>query len=608
MSRINLVTVLLAVSASAQDHVFPLGFSGITGPPTQSVPVARVKDANFDGIINTPGEISAFMTSAFPDGNGRTFMRDGEMVIENGEPAFYFGDTETGDVVRGSDDNHDGFLDSSEITEFFTFGRAGNGSSFLGSPEAVTAWNDPATGQTIVYAATDNTSPSALGYGAGIHRLTDLNGDRDATDPGEYTLFVSSSMGLTVPGNTGPVTITLDFWDTLTCLPGGKLIAWADGLTIPAPYVVQPEMNAFYGFTDNGGVATAELWFNCSQLNDLPRHPDFVSGTFPDMDIQATGGTDRANFVRFIDVAPPFAPGAPPTYYIGSSYNSGFDTNPGGTVVSGLFYRVQDANNDQVIDAGELTLFANISGSIVAGLAPVTFTELIGGAPITQFGAAERPWAMDVAPDGSLSYLINKNNGSVLTMQDTNFSGTIEQNELGIDYETGAFGGSFPYSSFGTPFWDGFIALGDGIMPGPFPAGITPIGDGCTAPTRGMAPVMDAWNGAPQVGNLSFQLGPIRGVAFIPGIVVIDFAQSPVPVPLGVLGLPSDCFGYLANPQSVGFSFADAQGRMPLTIGLPNNPGLAGLAVFFQSAILDPQTSAALPFHSSNALQVVIQP
>ena len=93
MSRINLVTVLLAVSASAQDHVFPLGFSGITGPPTQSVPVARVKDANFDGIINTPGEISAFMTSAFPDGNGRTFMRDGEMVIETGEPAFYFGDT-----------------------------------------------------------------------------------------------------------------------------------------------------------------------------------------------------------------------------------------------------------------------------------------------------------------------------------------------------------------------------------------------------------------------------------------------------------------------------------------------------------------------------------
>ena len=81
-----------------------------------------------------------------------------------------------------------------------------------------------------------------------------------------------------------------------------------------------------------------------------------------------------------------------------------------------------------------------------------------------------------------------------------------------------------------------------------------------------------------------------------------------MPVPLGVLGLPSDCFGYLANPQSVGFSFADAQGRMPLTIGLPNNPGLAGLAVFFQSAILDPQTSAALPFHSSNALQVVIQP
>ena len=139
MLRLPLVTALLAVSASAQDFCFPLGFSGTNGPPSQSVPVARVKDTNLDGIINTPSEIGAFMTSAFPDGNNRTFMRDGAVVKENGELAFYFGDTETGDVVRGSDANHNGFLDSNEITEFFTFGRAASG-SFLGSPEAVAAW------------------------------------------------------------------------------------------------------------------------------------------------------------------------------------------------------------------------------------------------------------------------------------------------------------------------------------------------------------------------------------------------------------------------------------------------------------------------------------
>jgi hypothetical protein len=427
-------------------------------------------------------------------------------------------------------------------------------------------------------------------------------------DVGESSLFVGSSLGLTVPGNTGPVTISQDFWDALQVLPNGKVIAWADGVTLLPPYVVQPDMNAFYGFTDNNGTAVPEVWFNCSTLNDLPLHPDFASGTFPDMDIQRAAG-ERDNFVRFIDIAQPIAPGAPATYFIGSSYNAGFDTNAVGQIISGLFYKVTDFNNDGTIGPGELSLFANFSGQTVAGLPTTTFTDL-SGTVISAFGSAERPWAMDSSDDGSLSYLINRTAGSVLTMKDVNFNGVIDQGEAVIEYETGGGTGAYPFPfdlQFG-PYWDGFVSLDDGMLPGPFPASITTIGDGCAAPSRGLIPVMDVWNGAPQVGNSQFQVGAIRVAPFAAGILVIDFFAAAAPLPLAALGMPNDCFGYLAAPQSVGFAFADGVGRLQFNVALPNNPNLAGLGVYFQAAAADSATATPLPFHSTNALNITIQP
>lgn len=602
--------VLLAGACAAQDFVFPQGFASISGPPADNVPAARARDIDLDGVIQVPGELFPFLTTGFPDGNGLLFLRDAEIVVEDGEPAFYFADTETGDVIRGSDDDHDGVLDASEITEFFTFGRAQNGTGFLGSPSAVAAWRDPASNQTRVYASLQNSNPSFLGYAHGIHRLVDLNGDRDAKDPGEHSVFVDSTMGLTVPGNSGPVPINLDFWDTLTVLPGGKLIAWADGLTINGPpYVVQPAMNAFYGFTDNNGVAVPEVWLNVSALNDLPLHPDFANATFPAMDVQAQGGTERSNFVRFIDTAPPIAPGAPASYFIGSSYNDPLDLNPVGQRVSGLVYRVSDADNDQVIDPGELTLFANFSGTTYAGVAPITFTVLNGGPTISFLGPAERPWGMSASRDGSVSFLLSRGEGSVITMRDADFSGVIDQNEIAMEYMTGGGIGTypFPFAMQLGPYWDGFVTMIDGLLPGPFPAGVTPIGDGCLAPTRGLVPVMDVWNGAPQVGNLAFELGPIRANLFSPVLMVADFALAPAPVPLQGLGLPAGCTGYLLNPVSVGFAFADGAGRGRFGLGLPNDPGLVGVTVLFQAAILDTGSAVALPFHTTNALQLVVQ-
>lgn len=619
MVRTFAVLVCVAGSAVAQDLWFPMGYANTAGPPNYNAPVARAKDANFDGVITIPDELTAGMLGGFPDGNGAMFVRDGSFVIENGEVAFYWSDTETGDVVRGQDLNHDGFLQQSELTEFFTFGRRTN-NNFTGSPDTVAAYRDPVTNQTRVYVTLQAYAVSTLPAAPGIYRLVDLNGDGDAMDAGENSLFVGTSLGLTVPGNSGPVAIDSQFWDRLRVLPGGKLIAWADGVTLQPPYTVQPGMNAFYGFTDNNGVAVPEVWLNLSTLNDLPLHPDFANNTFPNMDIQRTGGVERDHFVRFFDVVRPQSPGSPASYFIGSSCNAGYDTNLNGQIVSGLFYRVFDVDNDQVVDPGELSLYANISGFAYSGVQPITVTDISNSTTIAQIGGStEQPWGMAASPDGALHFLFQRNGGSVITMRDLDFSGVIDQGEAVMTFTLAGYGGTnWPYpfdssttapSSSGTgPFWDGIVAAGDGLMPGPFPAGVMPVGDGCAAPTRGLQPVMDVFGGAPQVGNLGFRVGPIRAVPATPALLTVSFAAAPTPVPLGPVGLPAGCSLLLQNPVTAGFAFSDQLGRVPFAFGIPNNPQFIGSQILFQGAIFDAASTAPIQYYTSNAVQITIQP
>ena len=77
--------------------------------------------------------------------------------------------------------------------------------------------------------------------------------DGDASDPGESSPFVAGSMALQVAGNTGPVTITRDFWRMLRVLPGGKLIAFVD------PYAYFDQMPTMPGMPPNPPVSVATL-------------------------------------------------------------------------------------------------------------------------------------------------------------------------------------------------------------------------------------------------------------------------------------------------------------------------------------------------------------
>jgi hypothetical protein len=645
MTRLPSAILLLAATAVAQDHIFTLGFANATGPTgitPSSHPSARIKDNDLDGAITVPTELHTFLSTCYHTTAGTCFMTDVRAVVTNGEYEFFFTDSEQGRVVRGVDSNHNGVLDrgedtngngvldagedangngrlETEVSEFFYFGiRTTAGAVNLLAPDTLGVYRDNVSGQTRVYAAIDN--PSNLGYARGIHKLVDLNGDGDAKDAGESSLFVNSTIPLTTPGLG---TALPNFWQQVRILPGGKIIGFASGLTYTAT-TARTNENAFYGFTDNGGAtaATVELWFNCSQLNSLPIHPDFANGTFPVWDIDYLNGTTptRRTFARWLSVAENGGTaGVVPAYYIASSYTWGTiqappsfgDINVNGQHVSGLIYRVNDINNNQTIDAGELSLWCNLSGATVGTVPAVTFQNAQSGVTIPTLN--DRTWSVDATKDGAFHFVYANGGGAdaVVTMKDGNFNDVIDTGEIAMTYYTSAPGGTFPppfNPTLGPFFSNGHASLSDGTMPGPFATGLSVTGDGCVLPSTNFKGLMDAWGGSPQQGNAAFKVGTIRGVAGFPAIMTLDGALQPFPIPLSGVGFPNGCSLYGFNPQIFGFAFGDGQGRAIFGAGIPANPGLIGQTAVFQGALLDIASPAAIQWHTTNALLVTIQP
>ena len=645
MTRFPSAILLLAATAVAQDHVFTMGFASAAGPgalTNGNHPAARVKDNDLDGSITVPTELHTFLSTCYHTTGGACFMTDVRAVVTNGEYEFFFTDSEQGRVVRGVDSNHNGLLDrvedtngngvldagedtntngilDTEVSEFFYFGiRTTAGAVNLLAPDTLGVYRDNVSGQTRVYAAIDN--PSNLGFARGIYKLVDLNGDGDAKDPGENSVFVNSTIPLTTPGLGTPLP---NFWQQVRILPGGKVIGYASGLTYTAA-TARTNENAWYGFTDNGGAsaATVELWFNCSQLNSLPQHPDFANGTFPVWDIDYVNGVTptRRTFARWLAVSESGGTaGVVPAYYIASSYTWSTiqapptfgDINVNGQHVSGLIYRVNDLNNNQVIDAGELSLWANLSGATVGTLANATFQNAQSGVTISTLN--DRTWSVDATKDGSFHFIYANGSGAdaVVTMKDANFNDTIDTGEIAMTYYTSAPGGTFPppfNPTLGPYFSTGHASINDGTMPGPFGQGLAVTGDGCVLPSTGFKSVMDAWGGAPQQGNPAFKVGAIRGIPGFPAIMTIDGALQPFPIPLSSVGFPNGCSLYGFNPQVFSFTFADGVGRAIIGAGIPANPGLIGQTAVFQGACLDVASPASIQWHTTNALLVTIQP
>lgn len=77
----------------------------------------------------------------------------------------------------------------------------------------------------------------------------------------------------------------------------------------------------------------------------------------------------------------------------------------------------------------------------------------------------------------------------------------------------------------------------------------------------------------------------ILGSGLLPGSTLYTF----VDVSLGPLGVPGACTLSLPLPQFLVQAVGDGFGNAAVSLGLPSNPGLIGLPIFFQAAALDGQ-------------------
>ncbi len=589
------VPLLLLGALAAQDHVILVGHAdngGPKGPNGNSFPAARVKDDDLDGKIDAATELHAFLTQAYH--TGKSFMTDVRWINEGGEYAFYFTDS-TGYVVRGADRDHDGVLANSEVTKF-----KGLGSNF--APDSLAVRWDATAKVTVVYVAMDEAPK-------GIHRFVDLNNDGDAEDAGESTIFVNAAKGLIVPGKAGPVTLTSDRWTRLRVTPNGKLLAYMAGPASPTgggggPQA--PDQFAWYAFTDNNGTPSVSLFFNPSTINGLVTHADFTAtGKFPIQDIVPVGTNLHPSWCDMsICEIDPFGAFPVHAYYFMTTYRpSGYgDTNLSNQNIRGLVFRFADANFNEVIDSNEIQLYFNFSGSTYASVAPVSYFDPLRNTNLVALD--DLPHDLGAAKGVlSLSWE-NKANDVVIAMTDSNRNGVIESSEITPVWVTPSGPFPFPYHvSFG-PYTIGMDALATGALPGPFQPGLRPEGEGCPNMT-GLIPVCEAFGGAAKVGNASLQLAVIRAGAGEAGTLMLG-AQR-VDIDLGPLNMPG-C-KLLTIPLLVFPTVStDANGIARLPSPVPNDPTIAGLQVLGQWLLTDRTATGRLPFVTSNALRLTIQP
>jgi hypothetical protein len=610
----TLFPLCLTAALAAQDHVISLGHSAQSGNNAQSHPAARVKDNDLDGFASVPAELKAFLSRCYTTRNysasepyPKCFYTDVRYALENGEPAFYFSESEEGRIVRGVDANHDGVLQDTEVTEFYFFGARF-------APDSVAVWRDAANNRTIVYVAMDATASGATQRG--LWRMIDQNGDGDALDAGEAAPFVQAGMALTVPGTSGPVTIASDDFEYVRVTSAGKVIAYQAGADVPPGTLgnfppLAGDAFCWFSFTDNNGTAVPAVFLNPTTLNNIPQFPEFQNGTFPSSDMPGNNPLNRCNQLRFVDVVARGGPSGEDVFFVTMKRqtNRGGDANINGVVVSGLVYRAVDTNQNGLIDSGEMAPWCNITNAPVGALQPVSFINQANSLPVLQFSTDI--YAVSAAANGSFS-LIYDNSAlkAIVTMRDADNSGVIDQGEVNMVYYSAQIGGSFTppfHASFG-PFVMGLASLPDGLLPGPFPVGVTAIGDGCAYQSQDLRPVMETWRGVPQVGNSQFVVGAIRTLFGSANFFVADANTAPSPVSLAPLGFAAGCFSYLQNPITVGFVPGDPVGRAFLPLPIPPNGALAGTVLHFQGVTLNTAAVGVLPFFTTNALRVTVQP
>ncbi len=541
-----LLAVLAAAPAlTAQQQTVEVFLYGGT-PLTTNWEIRRCTDLDGDDLFLTPGEAIQF---AFDNATMVTYvdnMRYGEV---NGRPAMY-GPGGNDVILRMTDDNGDGdALDPGEVTVFVDT-RAVYGVTNT-SPDDL----DFEPGTWALYVTDDNWNFGPQ-LGAGITRYEDLNGDGDAMDPGEATLFVDGQGTQTVMGLGGtPVTIGLTDFEAIMIDSNGVVIGF------------EQQDRMLYAFQDLNGDGDAmdpgEAWNFCNLVDDVPGlevNADIVSGALLPPRCPSTSGTGWYASLEALSVDRGAGPNGEDLYWIGSTASP---TSCSGA--QALIYRGIDLNADgDLNDAGEVVLWLN--GPNNGMLYPVTrLYDAVGhdgGVSIFQ----------ENGPPGPIY-----TQDSVWFLTDLNGNGNAE--DFGEQIMTYA--------------WDpdGCYAVSLGVAPegqiGPAQpwfevfgtAGTTSIG---TNPAIG-------YNGLPGIGQ-AFDVSLTGGIPLGNAVLILGFSdtqyqQFNLPLDLTFYGMPGNtlyCSVDMQFPTGLNGS-----GSAQLSFNVPPNPSLDGTRIHFQWYVVD---------------------
>ncbi len=586
IKTVGLAAALIPALAGlkAQSDVYMLlGFSGKNQKATNSDAIVGVYDLNNDGKYGIgQAELFPFMKKVLSVNGGKgAFIMDMARVIENGEFAFYIADAGDGYIYKVIDKNGNGILDDKELTTFQKFGASG---TF--GPNTIAASRNGT--KTIAYTALNTRGRHGK---PGIHRMVDLNNNGNATDPGETTLLINATTKLTIPGKTAKVTLTTDRWEKLRIDPLKKhIVAFNSGSASATP---APDAFTYIAFNDVAGKVTApRTFFNPSKLNGFVENADIKSGSLEDLDVQFLRQTTKTFFngFSFVSVENKGFKNVFPAYYFTNNYGptrSYGAKNAAGKLLNGVVLLGVDKNLDgDIQDKGEVVIFFNGSGNTLAGgangnVASPTWFDPTSNGKVNKIS----DFVVGMATADKKVYLCIENGGSdqILELDDKNGNLKIENGEVRVIYLTPK---PFPKvfnSSFG-PWTNNLHAIPAHQMPNPFPAGVTPFGQGC--PNKaGLAPRMSVVGGSPTIGNNKFTLEMVRGSSNLPSFLFLGISNKAIgaitlPLPLNFLGM-TGCFQRVSN-ELVFPTINTKTGKASTPLPIPNDPKLKGLTLYFQ--------------------------
>ncbi|MBI5849457.1 MAG: hypothetical protein HZB39_00230 [Planctomycetes bacterium] len=498
--------------------------------------IYRLVDRNGNGLYTDDGDAYDYVLNGF-DSSIRNVV-----FVSTPTPRFYCTTTVAERILSFWDTDGSGFIDPGEITVALDL------PSFFGAADFEI--NGIAHSGAGVFWFTNNS-----GLQEGIWRCEDLNGDGDFADivagtPETRAAAVEpSTVVVTNAPLSGNPTLQLTALDSIEFDPVhgpyGRFLCEEENFDCTVAF---EDQNGDGDFLDAGECYLFSALYNGGTIG-ASANPDVIGGLLPVSNEMLSHAVDWST--------------TPPTYYLLSVDTTATQLD------AGIVFRGRDLNNDgDVNDAGELNVYWD--GSLDSTGAVAAYNFCYG-----MHAEAGQVW-ISAEWDGTVDH------EHLVHCVDLNLDG--DANDAGeARMEWDLFADRTHYEPLLVPA---------GTMPPP-PAGLPGTYDyfgaaTCPSSLPGLHNVQIGstnWDDKPVIGAAAFSVRTWGANISAPGIYNVALAPLGAPIPIDP---PANlCNVYLLGIASIGFA-TDAAGVNNTPLAIPNDVGLIGGILFWQSIVLDP--------------------